>query len=101
MDNKGIHLTCSDGTVFSLQFGAGNYCDNRELDIVEQYNKKPNMESTNCEVAVIDKNGEWITSDFFDESDGQVVGYISIEEALKKVVKYEESLFVLKYIKED
>jgi hypothetical protein len=100
-DNKGIHITCSDHTLFSLQFGAGNYCENKELSIIDQFRKKNDTSSHDCEVAVFDAAGEWITANFFKESDGQVAGYIDLEKALRIILEHESSLAVLKYIKED
>jgi hypothetical protein len=100
-DNKGISLTCSDGYTFSMQFGAGNYCSNYNNRISEQFLMKNDTESGDCEVAVFDEKGNWITAKYFENSDGQVVGYIPIEIALKKALDHEKSLLVLKYIKED
>lgn len=100
-DNKGIHIICTDNTTFSLQFGAGNYCSNYNKSILDQFSKKHDTESHDCEVAVFDSEGQWVTENFFEGSDGQVAGYIPIEQALRTILKHESSLAVLKYIKED
>jgi hypothetical protein len=101
IDNKGLHITCSNGTVFSLQFGAGNYCSNYNNNISIQFKEKPDTESNDCEIAVFNKNGDWITENFFKDSDGQVAGYIPIDLALGIILKYESSLNSLRFTKED
>ena len=30
MKNKGFHITFNNGLTISVQFGAGNYCSNKE-----------------------------------------------------------------------
>lgn len=96
-DNKGIHLICSDGTVFSLQFGAGNYCQNYSKSILNQYADKPDTESSDCEVAVIKHNGDWITKHFFREADdGEVAGHIPIQQAISQALNYEKKIKDLK-----
>tara|TARA_R110002012_G_scaffold97550_2_gene234334 strand:- start:1571 stop:1891 length:321 start_codon:yes stop_codon:yes gene_type:complete len=100
-DNKGIHLECSDGKVFSIQFGAGNYCDNYDNDMIEQFEKKPNTSSENAEVAVWQKDGEWETFKHFpgdgdhEEGHSDVVGHKTIIEILETVLKHEQGLHTL------
>lgn len=90
IDNKGIHLT-RNGITFSIQFGTGNYCENRDkIPSVDQYSNKPDTSSTDCEVAVWKDGEKWITYLAFPEEgeheDGSVdvVGYVPIEKAFQR-----------------
>lgn len=91
-DNKGIHITHKNGLRFSIQFGAGNYCSNKNGDILNQYKNKPDTSSYDCEVAVIDPDGNFITNIYFPENgkhvDGSVdvYGYCPIEIALHRAL---------------
>lgn len=92
-DNKGIHIIHDNGIRFSIQFGAGNYCRNRGNDSFEQFSKKPDTVSDDCEVAVMDDlNEKWVTNLYFPENgeheDGQVdvYGYCPVEIALKRAI---------------
>ena len=92
-DNKGLHITCSDGQVFSIQFGAGNYCENKNGSTTEQYENKPNTESSDCEMAAWDKGAKWNTQELIKECDGDdVVGYVPIKRALEIVLNYENDI---------
>jgi alanine dehydrogenase len=46
--NKGFHITFKNGWTISVQFGAGNYCDNHDASF-SSYGKEPS-ESNNAEV---------------------------------------------------
>lgn len=65
---KGFHYTFENGVTVSVQFGSGNYCDNYTKDlksvIVTEY-----VKCNNAEVAVWDKDGAWITSEYEDNGD--------------------------------
>jgi hypothetical protein len=83
--NRGIHIIHDDGTTFSLQWGVGNYCENKNLDDVKgmmlQITTMPDAESSNCEVAVFDASGARITNEYFETNDC-IAGYVDIKEAL-------------------
>lgn len=81
--NKGIHIIREDGITFSIQFGGGNYCDNYHNSITSQCMNKPDTESSDCEMAVFDKEGAWITNEVFPDKDDIVIGYVPIEQALR------------------
>ena len=59
--NKGFHLAFSNGIILSVQFGTGNYCENRHLDS-DKYRDKE-MSSNNCEIGIWNKDGDWITKE--------------------------------------
>lgn len=91
---KGFQMTFANGMTASVQWGAGNYCDNHSPKDVYDYYCKRDMDSNTAEVAVIYK-GELI--DFIDEfvpeecsNDGMVAGYLSPEEVLYFLNKVSE-----------
>jgi len=79
--DKGFHITFANGVTLSTQFGAGNYCDNRNYD-PDSY--KRSIEDTFCgnaEIAIWDKDGEWLTKQaylelFNDEINDDVDGWV-------------------------
>lgn len=50
-DGKGFHLTFANGLTLSVQFGRGNYCQNRNITSDEQF-----LSSKDAEIAIW--NGE-------------------------------------------
>jgi len=81
---RGWHLTFSNGVTVSVQFGPGNYCQNRHLSIDDPSGYASRLHALECpsaEVAVWDRSGKWITKDIakalgLDESD-DVLGYVN------------------------
>lgn len=75
---KGFHMTFENGLTASIQWGAGNYCDNR-FDYDFTFSK--DAESDTAEIAVWDANGDWVDpQDFFNydiSSDGMVAGWLT------------------------
>lgn len=95
-ENKGIWLT-KNGITFSIQFGAGNYCGNYNTSTFEQRQNKPNIESFDCEIAVIKDDGKWITNLAFPENGEHVegavdvIGYVPIEKALRRFLEFTDN----------
>lgn len=58
-DNKGFQITFPNGYTVSVQFGAGNYCNNYSLGIMEYYGK-PVPPSSTAETALIGPDGEFV-----------------------------------------
>ena len=74
---KGFHITFPNGITVSVQFGAGNYCDNYYSD----WSEKGTIESNDAEVAMWKEGGEWVTKEYIGKEDhDDVIGYQSIEE---------------------
>lgn len=73
---KGVHFTFPNGWTASIQFGAGNYCDNRNspFGIVPTY-----LASSNAEVACWGPGGEMI--DLMDTGD-TVIGWQTTTDVL-------------------
>lgn len=97
---KGIHITTSNGKKFSIQIGEYNYCSNNTVQVMNNYSHDSNLncntetplESEDAEVAVIASDGRWVTGDYFENSDGQVAGYVPIERILRQIMAEENLL---------
>lgn len=90
---KGFHMTFENGMTASVQWGAGNYCDNHFPEDMD-FSCSKDAHSDTAEVAVIYK-GKLI--DFIDEflpekceSDGTVCGWMSPEDVLYFLNKVKE-----------
>ena len=83
---RGYHFTFNNGYLLSVQFGWGNYCDNRDLPYE---NNEVYTKSTTAEIAYwyVDpetgKDGEMI---YFENRD-TVLGYQTFEEVLEWMKK--------------
>lgn len=83
---KGFHMTFENGLTVSVQWGAGNYCDNhfpKDMD----FTFSKDAESDTAEVAVIDQRDEFIDpQQFFSyeiSSDGMVAGYLDPSQVVE------------------
>lgn len=99
MDNFKITLqgnsqvTFANGVTVSLFIGTGAYITGRGKNI-SFYMSRDDAErrANNCEIAIFDKNGDWITKKWKNYGD-DVVGWQSPEqylEALNWASKYQE-----------
>lgn len=77
---KGFQMTFPNDLTVSVQWGAGNYCDNhwpKDMD----FTFSKDAESNTAEIAVFDSRGEFIDpQQFFDyeiDTDGMVAGYLN------------------------
>lgn len=78
---KGFHMTFENGLTLSVQWGAGNYCDNhfpKDMD----FTFSKDAESNTAEIAIIYPDGEFLNpADFgIGDSDGMVAGYLTPEQ---------------------
>lgn len=78
-DNKGFRMTFENGLTASVQWGAGNYCDNRNnIDLLFS---KESAQSNTAEVAVFGVDDEFIDISLFitdsNCSDDVVAGYLT------------------------
>lgn len=90
---KGFHMSFKNGLTVSVQFGAGNYCDNRwDTD----FTRKKDAKSSDAEVAIWHKDHmkpqDWISANYFltdsyGEGHGGVYGYVSPEEVAELLYK--------------
>ena len=88
---KGFQMTFANGWTVSVQFGPGNYCENRNINMMitaeqEQFAGKKaiagNKGSIDAEIAAWDKDGNW--HNFGDDrrqfGDTAVKGWCSTDE---------------------
>lgn len=76
---KGFHITFDNGVTVSVQFGWGNYCDNYSI---REDSDAYMLESKNAEIAIWDKNEDWITKEYDGELCDDVKGYVEVKEIL-------------------
>ena len=84
-NRKGFHITLPNKITISTQFGAGNYCENRYLSIIDTMND--DAECVNAELAIWTEDGTWITDKimekFGEDYGDQIWADIDIEKWLK------------------
>ena len=85
-EGKGIHITFENKLTVSIQFGKYNYCDNRS----EIQKNENGVYSKNCEVAILDKKGDFVTKKFIDCINDDVKGYVEADEIAKIIFKVSE-----------
>lgn len=91
--NKGFTITFDNGWTASVQWGAGNYCQNR--DLYYDYKDTSEQSSLTAEVAAWDSKGCWfVFHEYIDEEDGEVLG----QECCKGWLKPNEVLAFLNEI---
>lgn len=72
---SGIHMTFKNGYTISIQFGFGNYCENKFCG---------KSESKDCEIAIFDKENKFVQIEgMFDN----VVGYCNMDEVAEYIHK--------------
>lgn len=93
---KGFHITFENGLSASVQWGAGNYCDNH-FPKDRDFSCSKDAESNTAEVAVFGNDGDFMDIiPFLPEdcsSDGTVAGYLTPEQVvdfLANVKNYKE-----------
>ncbi len=77
-NGKGFHVRFLNGYRISVQFGGGNYISNRSFFDLGV----PSGGSVDCEVAIFDKNDNFVRHPDWKHND-DVKGYVSPEEMLK------------------
>lgn len=90
---KGFHMTFENGLTASVQWGAGNYCDNHSPDDMD-FSYRKDASSDTAEVAVMDSKGNFLEiAQFLHENaycDDVVCGWLSPEEVLCFLNKVKE-----------
>jgi len=77
-DARGFHITFENGWTASIQWGAGNYCDNHYASFNEQREIR-DTQSTVAEIAAWPRSGSLVELD----NDNTVKGWQSPEEVLE------------------
>jgi hypothetical protein len=88
---KGFLITFKNGVTLSTQIGYYNYCDNyfsddKSFDKIQELVNKNDWESKNCEIAIWDKDGNWLTDKILNIGD-DVCGYVELDEWLEILEK--------------
>ena len=84
--NKGFQITFENGWTISVQFGSGNYCNNRDLkghDMIEWKNRDGVTTSPNAEIAIWDSNN----IDYKFDKYGLVKGWCTPDEVAEWISK--------------
>lgn len=85
---KGFQMTFENGLTISVQWGAGNYCQNQHnFDHDNPFGH--DMKSKNAEIAIFDEHDDFIDPRLFIDcsTDGQVAGWLSAEEVAELIYK--------------
>ena len=92
-NGKGFHITFPNGVTVSVQFGVANYCANYPTliltDITSESIKQAEAGSHDAEIAIWDKDGNWITKKFKQNEDN-IIGYQSPNDLLKILIWAEQ-----------
>jgi hypothetical protein len=75
--SRGFSVTFANGCTVSVQFGQGNYCENRN-------NPSPG-ECKSAEIAALDPDRNWIRGSFFDNDD--VYGWATPAQVLQLMIE--------------
>jgi hypothetical protein len=80
---KGFQITFKNGITVSVQFGAGNYCKNHNLDN-NPFRQIPDFtNSPNAEIAIEDNEGNYITAKFDSQNGQNVIGWCNTDKVMK------------------
>lgn len=83
---RGFHMTFPNGLTASVQWGAGNYCDNHFPEDMD-FTCSKDAKSDTAEVAVFDPQGKFVDPQvFFNyeiESDGAVAGWLNPSQVVE------------------
>ena len=80
--SKGFAMTFKNGTTISVQFGAGNYCERRNLTAPIQGEMKMSIvESKTAEIVIWDKEGTW-----FSFGHDTVKGWVDADEVATWII---------------
>lgn len=85
--NKGFQMTFENGWTISVQFGYGNYCDNRCHPGGWHFEKKQEVtQSPNAEIAIWNDK----SPDFYNFGSDTVKGYCSANEVAEWIDKVKQ-----------
>lgn len=82
-ENKGFQITFDNGVTVSVQFGGGNYCQNRS-----GIYWKPAADGARCadaEVAIWNKDG-WMTREYDPDLYDDVIGNLNPSQVLMVLI---------------
>ena len=80
--NHGFQMEFNNKITISVQFGAGNYCERKNVNTSyrgDMDGNSPLVQSNDAEIAIWDSEGKWFS--FFN--DDKVKGYVDTDEVAK------------------
>lgn len=90
---KGFVMAFSSGLTISVQFGYGNYCENKN-NAAQRNNERSllaflfDTKSQTAEIAIWEtESGNWVTSNFIDCHGDNVIGYLSADQVATLIAK--------------
>ena len=87
--DKGFQMTFANGWTASVQFGPGNYCENRTYDFSDDYAAQQRamgkLGCINAEIAAWDANDVW-----YDFGGDTVKGWINADEVSEFIAMIRE-----------
>jgi len=72
---RGFQMTFENGWTVSVQFGYGNYCENKMRDIIGKESTVGEYKCNDAEFAAWDKDGNW-----YDFGSDEVKGWCTTNE---------------------
>lgn len=83
--NKGFRMAFKNGLILSVQWGVGCYCSrSRELPFGQERDHEI-WSSDTAEIAVIGRDGKFVTEEFFHDAGDKIVGYLTTDEVAELV----------------
>jgi hypothetical protein len=79
--NKGFTMTFKNGITISVQFGAGNYCEQSKKHRGIEQMQMDSVESKTAEIAIWDKEGAW-----FSFGHDTVKGWVEADEVATWII---------------
>ena len=101
-ENKGFHMTFTNGITISCQIGNTNYCDNKIMGISKIHDEMNQYITScnNCEIAIWGKYDNWRTYEILEKLnlldkcipyDDMVAGYVN-SDIVAKIIAYISAL---------
>lgn len=78
--NHGFQMEFNNKITISVQFGAGNYCERKNVPFIGDMDV-PLVRSNDAEIAIWNKEGKW-----FNFDDDEVKGHVDTDEVAKWIV---------------
>lgn len=78
--NRGFRMTFKNGLMLSVQWGVGNYCSRANELPFGQEMAHEIWASDTAEIAVIGREWEFVTKQFFHDAGDTVIGHMTADE---------------------
>jgi hypothetical protein len=87
--NEGVQMTFENGLTISIQWGTGNYCENRSFTGLDLYKRREMWQSSDAEIGIWNDKNEW-----YNFGSDSVKGWVKPDEVADWIyrVKNAESI---------